>query len=221
MERIEGTNRRTLDRAGLLARAAAYPYVWLDLGTGDGRYVSHLATALPRWLVVGVDACREPLRERSAKAAPNALFVIANALALPGELDGIAQRVSINFPWGSLLEGLVEGDQGLLEGLRRVSQPETLLELRLNGGAVAEQGLSPEACLGRVRHLLSAAGWSCGQVAELRERQLRSLPSTWARRLAHGPHPWALALRAVRVERLAVGASLLTGQVTGRSPHGA
>lgn len=198
MECIEGTHRRALDRAALLARATAYPYTWLDLGTGDGRFVSDLATTLPRWFVVGVDACREPLRARSRKPAPNALFVIANALALPAELNGVVQRASVNFPWGSLLEGLVEGDQGLLDGLRRVTQPEALLEVRLNGGAVAELGLSAEECFSRMRGVLATAGWRCGPETRLPARQLRSLPSTWARRLAHGPHPWALALRAVR-----------------------
>lgn len=216
MECIHGTERRELDRASLLARAAAYPYVWLDLGTGDGRYVAHLAAALPRWLVVGVDACREPLREHSRTAAPNALFVVANALALPAELDGIAHRVSMNFPWGSLLAGLVEGNQGLLEGLGRVTQPDALLEVRLNGGAVVELGLTPEECLGRVERALTAGGWRCGPQAQLSRQLLRSLPTTWARRLAHGPQPWALTRRAVREPSVAaqsmVGRSKAAGQ---------
>lgn len=214
MELINGRHRHALDRAALLARAAAYPYVWLDLGTGDGRFVAHLATALPRWLVVGVDTCREPLRERSRAAAPNALFVIANALALPGELDGLAHRVSINFPWGSLLEGLVAGDVGLLGGLNRVTRPDALLEVRLNGGAVAELGLTPEACLERVQHTLSAAGWWCGPATQLQRRQLRSLPTTWARRLAHGPQPWALTLRAVRAAPAAGACAAAAGALT-------
>jgi 16S rRNA (adenine(1408)-N(1))-methyltransferase len=198
MELIEGKHSRMLDRAGLLARATAYPYLWLDLGTGDGRYVTHLAATLPSWLIVGIDACREPLRTRSRTAAPNALFLIANGLDLPAGLAGLAHRVSLNFPWGSLLEGLVEGHHGLLSGLNQVTRPDALLELRLNGGAVAELGLSAAECLGRVDQVLSAAGWRCGVACHLEARQLQSLPSTWARRLAHGPQPWALALRAVR-----------------------
>ncbi len=214
MEYIEGTHRRVLDRAALLARATAYPYTWLDLGTGDGRFVSDLATTLPRWFVVGVDACREPLRARSHKPAPNALFVIANALALPTELDGSAHRVSVNFPWGSLLEGLVAGDPGLLNGLERITQPEALLEVRLNGGAVAELGLSPQECLGRVQQSLGRAGWRCGSQTHLDRRQLRTLSTTWARRLAHGPQPWALALRAVRdTSALTPGMAALSSSV--------
>lgn len=220
MEWLHGTDRRALDQAGLVARATAYPYVWLDLGTGDGRYVAHLAADLPRWLVVGVDTCREPLRERSRTAAPNALFVIANALTLPAELNGIAHRVSINFPWGSLLEGFVEGNAGLLDGLSRITRPASLLELRLNGGAVAELGLEPEACLRRVQEVLSAAGWRCGPESYLNGRQLKTLPTTWARRLAHGPQPWALTLRAVREPSLAAPSLIGKNQAAERQDLG-
>lgn len=200
MEWIDGTHCRVLDRAMLLTQAAAYPYVWIDLGTGDGRYVAHLATTLPRWLVIGVDACREPLRKRARTAAPNAIFVIANGLALPDDLNGLAHRISINFPWGSLLRGLVEGEPSLINGLRRITRPDALLEVRVNGGAITELGSTPEACILRVRSVLGAAGWCCGQERHLSTHELRTLPTTWARRLAHGPHPWALTLRAVREE---------------------
>lgn len=144
MEYIYGRRRGTIDAATLAARAAAYPYTWVDLGTGDGCYVQHLAAALPRWLVLGVDACREQLRERSGAAPANALFAIANALDLPAEIDGLASRLSINFPWGSLLAGLLEGEPRLIEGLRRISRPEALLEIRLNSGALSSLGLAAE-----------------------------------------------------------------------------
>jgi hypothetical protein len=134
METMLGTQRQELDGATVRARAAAYPYRWLDLGTGDGRYVSELAAALPHCLVVGLDACREPLQLRSRQAPPNALFLVANGLALPSELQGLFHRVSINFPWGSLLEGLMEEKSGLLDGLKKIMRPGATLELRLNGG---------------------------------------------------------------------------------------
>lgn len=198
MEYMLGRQRRVMGQADLATRAAAYPYRWIDLGTGDGRYVQHIAATLPRWLIVGVDACREPLRERSRAGAANTLYVIANALDLPRELDGLANRVSINFPWGSLLEGLVEGDRRLLEGLGRISQPEALLELRLNGGALSDLGLSADEGAARVRALLATTGWRCAAAERVEAPLLRSLATTWARRLAHGPHPWAITLRGVR-----------------------
>ncbi len=198
MECVHGTRRLTVDSKTLAAQTAAHPYVWVDLGTGDGRFVAHLARRQPRWFVVGVDACREPLREYSRKAGPNSLFVIANAINLPHELNGLAQRVSVNFPWGSLLTGLVAGNADLLTGLTRIARPDALLEVRLNGGAMQELGLTAAAAAERVGATLTTAGWQCAQPIALTAAQLRDLPSSWARRLVHGPHPWAVTLRAVR-----------------------
>jgi 16S rRNA (adenine(1408)-N(1))-methyltransferase len=198
METLCGTKRNTLSRADLLARTAAYPYIWIDLGTGDGRYVRHQAVQLPRWFVIGVDASREPLRDASRRAAAKSLFVIANAYCLPPELHGIAQRISINFPWGSLLRGLVDGDTTLLSGIAMLARPDALLEIRLNGSALHELDITPDTAATRVAAHLEATGWQCNTPTHLHAAQLRGLPSSWARRLVHSPHPWAVELRAVR-----------------------
>jgi 16S rRNA (adenine(1408)-N(1))-methyltransferase len=198
MECVHGAQRLFLDQHTLDARTTTFPYLWVDLGAGDGRFVIHLARTLPRWFVVGVDACREPLRTCSRKAEPNSLFAIANAGALPPELNGRAHRVSINFPWGSLLHGLIEGDAGLFTGLQRISKPDSLLEIRLNGGAIKEAGITAEAVTERVGAVLTLAGWDCAPPIVLKANQLRALPSSWARKLVHGPHPWAIELRAVK-----------------------
>ena len=46
--------------------------------------------------VVGVDAYRENLRKASRRAPDNALYIVANALALPRELGGMASKVTIS-----------------------------------------------------------------------------------------------------------------------------
>lgn len=196
MECVYGTKRAGLGRDELLAKASTYPSIWVDLGTGDGRYVTHLAKTLPDWLIVGVDACREPLREHSRKAAPNSLFAIANASRLPAELNGLADRVTINFPWGSLLSDLVGGAPELLEGLQRITQPQAQLDIRLNGSALTELQISSERAAETVQQVLCRAGWQCAEPTRLNARQVRELPTSWARRLVHGPHPWAVELIA-------------------------
>jgi hypothetical protein len=106
MEGLRGKQSYEIDRASCGLLVACHEDVLVDIGTGDGRSVRHLAATRPSWLAVGVDAWRENLWEASRKAPPNALFVIANALALPREMHGIAGWITVNFPWGSLLEGL-------------------------------------------------------------------------------------------------------------------
>lgn len=51
---------------------------------------------------------------KRAEGGPNARFVVCAAEALPGELDATADLVTIQFPWGSLLRGIVLGEPDLL-----------------------------------------------------------------------------------------------------------
>src|SRR5258708_21487727 len=107
METIRGKASLDLDLNGLTKRLANYNRIILDLGTGDGRYVHTLAERNPHWFVIGVDTCRENLCEYSRAKLPNALFVIASAQDLPCELNGLVSHITINFPWGNLLEMLL------------------------------------------------------------------------------------------------------------------
>jgi 16S rRNA (adenine(1408)-N(1))-methyltransferase len=154
VECIRGKTSAEIDADELTAGVAGYGDVLIDVGTGDGRYVLHVARSWPTWFVIGVDACRDNLRRTSRKAPPNALYVIANALALPRELGGMASKVTINFPWGSLLKGLLDGEPMLLEGLLAIARPGAALEIRLNAGALAESGYTLEDGSARVRRAL-------------------------------------------------------------------
>jgi hypothetical protein len=133
--------------------------VLIDVGTGDGRYVLHVARTSPTWFALGVDACRENLREASRKAPSNALYVIANALTLPGELGGMASKVTINFPWGSLLTGLLDGEAMLVEGLLAIARPGAPLEIRVNAGVLAEAGYTLEFGRARIWRALCEGGF--------------------------------------------------------------
>ena len=205
MESICGKRTLYIGADTLADRVAGASAVLVDIGTGDGRYVLHAARADPSCFAIGVDACREQLRVASRTAPRNALFVIAEARALPCELCGLATQVTVNFPWGSLLGGLLDGDAGLLVGLAAIARPDphasrrvATLEIRLNGGALAEAGWSLEAGAERVRQVLAAHGFVVGRPAPLDARGLRACPTTWSKRLAFGRDPRALYLRAMR-----------------------
>lgn len=203
MEIIRGKQASFIDRSALAVMAARHERVCIDIGTGDGRYAQHLAHVHPTALIIGLDACRENLRAASLRPPANALFVIANALALPADLRGLAGQITINFPWGSLLAGLLAPDAALLEGLRAIAMPGAALEVRLNGGALAECGWSLEAGAERIRAALSAQGFAMRPAAQWTARELRSFPSTWAKRLAFGRDPRAAYLcgRAIASDR--------------------
>jgi 16S rRNA (adenine(1408)-N(1))-methyltransferase len=196
MEIIRGRRSYAIDADEIAVRAWGHDQVLLDLGTGDGRFVRHMARLSPERLAIGVDACRENLRAVSRTAPPNAVYVIANVLALPCELAGLASQITINFPWGSLLHGLLDDKQSLLQGIAAAARLGAVLELRLNAGALEEAGWTLEAGGQRIRRVLDAAGFESGSLAPLDRQALRSLPCTWARRLAFGRDPRGLYLRA-------------------------
>jgi len=194
METIRGRRSLVVDFIGLKERLAGYNRIMLDLGTGDGRYVHTLAEERPDWFVIGIDSCRENLREYSQAKLQNMLFVIASAQSLPAELNGFISHLSINFPWGSLLESLLTGDSKLMRGLESVSHSATSIDLFLNGGALEEAGTTLEAGAEKIYDHLIQSGWQLRRPVMLNDNVLKSFPTTWARRLAHGRDPRAIRL---------------------------
>jgi 16S rRNA (adenine(1408)-N(1))-methyltransferase len=111
--------------------------VILDIGTGDGRFVYRSAKENPHKFFIGIDANVKPLEKISMKATrkpskgglPNLMFVQAAVENLPDELNETADEIHIHFPWGSLLQAVVSGEENILASLRRICAPECLLEI--------------------------------------------------------------------------------------------
>ncbi len=62
---------------------------------------------------------------------PNAVFAVAAAEALPGTLDGVANRVTVNLPWGSLLRGALALDDRAAAGIASLVGPGGAVEMLL------------------------------------------------------------------------------------------
>ena len=194
METIRGKASLDLDLTGLNERLENYNRILLDLGTGDGKFAFCHAGKFPNHFVIGVDSCRENLREYSRAKLPNLLYVIASAQNLPHELSGVISHITINFPWGSLLESLLTCDPMLMRGLEAVSSSIVSVDVRLNGGALTEAGWTLEAGAEKIYTNLLQAGWQVHVPALMNANALRSFPSTWAKRLAFGRDPRAIQL---------------------------
>ena len=199
METLWGRKSLDLDSNGLKQRLTDYRHTLIDLGTGDGRFVRCLAEKYTENFFIGIDACRENLRVNSQQKLPNALFIIASAQALPSELNGLASRVCINFPWGSLLESLLKDDAALMNGLSGIARPQAAMEIYLNGEALRTAGWTLEAGTDQIEGVLNASGWTTTSLACLDAIALRSFSSTWAKRLAFGRDPRAVQLKFKKV----------------------
>ncbi|MEV0031612.1 methyltransferase domain-containing protein [Nocardia sp. NPDC050793] len=170
-----------------------HPAVQIDLGTGDGRAVLAAATAASERLVIGVDANAANMSNASRKAArgklANTLFVVAAAERLPRELDGVADIVTVYFPWGSLLRGVVTADPVIVAGLARVMKPGASLSILVS---VTEHdrssGLPPidERDLRDLTEPFAAQGLTITGVTPATAVDIAATGSSWGKRLGAG-----------------------------------
>ena len=198
METIRGRMSHNMGLTELSERLAGHENIMLDLGTGDGRFVRCMAEKQKDRFFIGIDACRENLRANSLRKLPNALFVIASAQSLPFELNRLASHVNINFPWGSLLESLLSNDLSLINGLLAITHPCAEMDIHLNGEALATAGWTLEAGADQIDDNLNASGWRTKSKWCMDAHTLRSIPTTWAKRLAFGRDPRAIRLSLQR-----------------------
>lgn len=196
MEYICGKRTARMDGLTLAERLNGYGEIALDLGTGDGRYVAQQARQNPASYYIGLDACRENLVEVSRKAPENSLFLIASGENLPAALAGLVGSITLNFPWGSLLEGVFVSGSEVMAGLRMVARPGAKLDLRLNESAIRMSGRSLETARGQVVKALEEANFAVKSVEEVEVAELKKFPSSWARRLASGREGQVLQIEA-------------------------
>jgi 16S rRNA (adenine(1408)-N(1))-methyltransferase len=139
-DRVLGKKTAPFDAAELNARVAAATSVLVDVGTGQGKFILDAARDAPETLCVGIDAVAENMAKAARAAgasakkggAPNALFVRGAAEALPGPFPGIADTLTVQYPWGSLMRIVSEPTVDGLVGLRALCRPGAALSVLLN-----------------------------------------------------------------------------------------
>lgn len=172
----------------------------IDIGTGDGRFVSASARLNPNKFYIGIDANAKPLEKISMKATrkpskgglPNVLFVQAAIENLPAELNESADEIHIHFPWGSLLRAVIGGDASVLESLRRLCAPECLLEIVIGIDEERDKSeierlelpnLSPDYLENVLLPRYEAAGFEVLTKGVLNASEWSKLETSWARKL--------------------------------------
>jgi 16S rRNA (adenine(1408)-N(1))-methyltransferase len=172
--------------------------VIVDLGTGDGRAVLARARSEPRALVIGIDASAAAMAETSRRASrrgpSNALFFAEGAERLADSpLAGRADLLTVTFPWGSLLRGLVGLDPATLAGaaalLRGAGRLEVLASVvpsdRVPGLDCLDDGAATA-----IREAWRAAGLELTSMRPATPAEIGASGSSWAGRLqaaGHGP----------------------------------
>ncbi len=161
----------------------------VDLGTGDGRHVLAAAAARPDALVIGADANAAAMAESSRRAArrlapPNALFAVVAAEDPPRPLHGMADSLTVNFPWGSLLRGVLGHDDAVLSGLARLLAPGATGELLLS--VAPRDGMPEVPAPDRLSGAYARHGLSLLEARPATAAQIEASGSSWAKRLRAG-----------------------------------
>lgn len=214
---VTGKTTHATDRAAIDARIAACgaTRVIVDLGAGDGLWAYQHARENTGAFVVAIDPVRENLAEASAKAAkkpprggaPNAMFVVAAVESPPDGLAAIADEVRVTLPWGSLMRGIILGDERVLRGIASLLQPggtaRIVLNTRIFDDPVPLDARDlPEVTPDYVRTSLTApfaaAGIEIAATRFLDADEVAALGTTWAKRLSHRRPPRSVLIEAQR-----------------------
>lgn len=178
--------------------APRFEHLHIDLGTGDGRFAIHLARTRPELGVIGIDTCLDHLHGSPRRLPANVRFVQTDARdAWIGE-GPAATSVSINFPYGSLLRGLVDADPGLLDRLDDLLGSQGHLQIRVNERALIGTGLDPLGAQHVIVRGLDRLDRACVSTRHLDQAELRLFPSTWSKRIGFGRPTTAYLIEARR-----------------------
>ena len=162
-----------------------------DIGTGEGRAVLARAAAEPASLVIGVDAAPGAMADASRRAArrgpANAMFLAAGAAEMADSpLAGRVDLVTVTFPWGSLLRGVVGLEPGVSAGVGALvahgGRVEVLASVvpsdRLDGIGTLDAGCEPA-----IRCAWAGVGMELVSMRPATSAEIAASRSSWARRL--------------------------------------
>lgn len=188
----------------------------MDIGTGDGRFISTIAREHPAKFFIGIDANVKALEKPSMRATrkpakgglPNAMFVQAAVESLPEELDGIANEIYVQFPWGSLLAAVAGGDAQVLCSIRRIAAAGCLLTIIIGIDAERDRAeldrlgmidFTPDSVRTRLIPKYNAAGFECVKVRAVGRDEWAEIKTSWAQKLklGKGRTVFSMVFRAV------------------------
>jgi len=199
--------------------------VLVDVGCGDGRHTLRWAERATDALVVGLDAETTRL-DRALGAARRRrlawlLFVSAPAEDPPAPLAGRADEIAVVMPWGSLLDGVLGGDDRVLAGVLGLGKPGATLDAVVNvrpwdapSSVDRRLAATPEPTpehLAALADRYAERGWRLDPPEPLTDAVARALGSTWASRVVAARASRLVRLRATRDRHPAAGTPRAAG----------
>lgn len=203
MRRLVGSSVQEMTQGEFRGYAALYKRVSVDIGTGDGKRLYRVAKANPDTLYIGIDPVKENMSDTARKlqkkpekgGLKNLLLVIGAVEALPDELEGMADEVTVYFPWGSLLECVVKPVFGSMKQIYRIAKEEaaftivTTYQTSYEAGEIERRELpelSAQYFEADYKEEMRALGFWIDSVSELSAEDVKVIGTQWAKRLGTG-----------------------------------
>jgi len=133
-----------------------------------------------------------------ARDVPNTGFILAAAESLPDDLTGVADRVTVQFPWGSLLRGILSVEGPVVANLARMAAPGATLTVLWSVVDRDRAALGPAVPLRPSRERFAAVGLVVRELRPATAADIARTGSSWAKRLRAGADRPVILLRAVR-----------------------
>lgn len=177
-----------------------YAYTVVDLGCGDGKQIYEIARNNPSYFCIGIDPNFKGLEDISKKTYKkpekgglnNLLFIHSGVETLPSELGGIANEIQINFPWGSLLQGVVLAEESVLKNIISLAKNDARFLLYTTYNDKFEEQYRkerelPELTLDYIETQMKTSflehGIKLTEARLLDDDEKTSLTSTWAKKI--------------------------------------
>lgn len=214
---VQGKSTSTLTTEAFAELRSRFDRVAIDVGTGDGRFAYRLAQEQPETLVIGMDPVREAMREFSSRAArkpargglDNLIYIVAGIEQPPEELAGVADEIHVNLPWGSLMRGLILGDETVVANLAGLAAPGATIRIILNTRIFADPvpleardlpELTPDYVAETLAPVYLRHGLEITTADSFAPEDLLDLGTSWARRLSHRTPPPSFLIEGRRME---------------------
>ena len=199
MRILKGTKISVIDRNEFLKTIGESKRVTIDLGTGDGRFVYQNALENPSNFYIGIDPAASQMEDYSKKSLKrkleNLVYVVVSIEHLDTDLNGLADELYVNLPWGSLLFLLMSGDDDTYSKISNLLKKGGTLNIILGYSKESEPGetqrlgleeINEEVLKDKIINGFEKVGLKNTKLQLLETAKLREFKTSWAKKLTFG-----------------------------------
>jgi len=166
----------------------------------------------PGTLFIGIDPVQALMADAARRAAakpsrggvPNALFLQSSLESLPHTFEEIADQITVNYPWGSLLRAAALPDLDLLSRLAAIAKHGRQVEIHIHIHPFWDPAYAARIGLGHALLIASGDAFHAAYaraglvVREIADVSANPCATRWGKQLKHGARE-ILRVRATRM----------------------